>query len=119
MRDGLRAFAEVEVLPRHEANSDLFADQRRLYNEDGQFSDELLQLIGELRRRSKAGYYQMCRSISAAAGWGIWPISSAGRNSSACGPQNWLMLYAVSHWAGPSRMLEKVTEEARAECWRR
>ena len=41
------AFAEAEVLPRHEANSDLFADQRRLYNEDGRFSDELLQLIGE------------------------------------------------------------------------
>ena len=61
MRDGLRAFAEAEVLPRHEANSDLFADQRRLYNEDGRFSDELLQLIGEVRRAaSKAGYYQMC-----------------------------------------------------------
>ena len=33
-----------------------------------------------------------------------------------CGPQNWLMLYAVSHWAfGPSRLLEKLTERARDE----
>ena len=31
-----------------------------------------------------------------------------------CGPQNWLMLYVISHWAfGPSRLLEKVTLEAR------
>ena len=31
-----------------------------------------------------------------------------------CGPQNWLMLYVISHWAfGPSRLLEKVTDEAR------
>jgi len=31
-----------------------------------------------------------------------------------CGPQNWLMLYALAHWAfGPSRLLEQVTPEAR------
>ena len=31
-----------------------------------------------------------------------------------CGPQNWLMLYVISHWAfGPSRLLERVTEQAR------
>ena len=33
-----------------------------------------------------------------------------------CGPQNWLMLYALAHWAfGPSRLLEQTTERARAE----
>ena len=32
-----------------------------------------------------------------------------------CGPQNWLMLYALAHWAfGPSRLLEKVTDEVKA-----
>ena len=61
MREGLRAFAEAEILPRHEANLDLFEDQRRLYDSDGRFSEELLHLIGEVRRAaSKAGYYQMC-----------------------------------------------------------
>jgi acyl-CoA dehydrogenase len=31
-----------------------------------------------------------------------------------CGPQNWLMLYVLAHWAfGPSRLLEKVTPQAR------
>ena len=30
-----------------------------------------------------------------------------------CGPQNWLMLYALAHWAfGPSKLLEQVTQEA-------
>ena len=58
---GLRAFAEAEILLRHEANLDLFEDQRRLYDSDGRFSEELLDLIGEVRRAaSKAGYYQMC-----------------------------------------------------------
>ncbi|MEC7301038.1 MAG: acyl-CoA dehydrogenase family protein [Pseudomonadota bacterium] len=119
MRDGLRAFAEAEVLPRHEANSDLFADQRRLYNEDGRFSDELLQLIGEVRRAaSKAGYYQMCVPEHLGGGGMGHLAYFVGWEElfRVCGPQNWLMLYAVSHWAfGPSRMLEKVTEEARAE----
>jgi acyl-CoA dehydrogenase len=33
-----------------------------------------------------------------------------------CGPHNWLAVYAISHWAfGPSRLLERVTEEARGE----
>ena len=119
MRDGLRAFAEAEVLPRHEANSDLFADQRRLYNEDGRFSDELLQLIGEVRRAaSKAGYYQMCVPEHLGGGGMGHLAYFVGWEElfRVCGPQNWLMLSAVSHWAfGPSRMLEKVTEEARAE----
>ena len=39
MREGLRAFAEAEILPRHEANLDLFEDQRRLYDSDGRFSE--------------------------------------------------------------------------------
>jgi len=31
-----------------------------------------------------------------------------------CGPNNWLMLYALAHWAfGPSRLLEQITAEAR------
>jgi acyl-CoA dehydrogenase len=31
-----------------------------------------------------------------------------------CGPQNWLMLYVIAHWAfGPSRLFEKITPEAR------
>ena len=119
MREGLRAFAEAEILPRHEANLDLFEDQRRLYDADGRFSEELLHLIGEVRRAaSKAGYYQMCVPEELGGG-GLGHLAyfvGFEELFHTCGPQNWLMLYAVSHWAfGPSRLLEKLTERARDE----
>lgn len=119
MREGLRAFAEAEILPRHEANLDLFEDQRRLYDSDGRFSEELLHLIGEVRRAaSKAGYYQMCVPEELGGG-GLGHLAyfvGFEELFHTCGPQNWLMLYAVSHWAfGPSRLLEKLTERARDE----
>ena len=119
MREGLRAFAEAEILPRHEANLDLFEDQRRLYESDGRFSEELLHLIGEVRRAaSKAGYYQMCVPEELGGG-GLGHLAyfvGFEELFHTCGPQNWLMLYAVSHWAfGPSRLLEKLTERARDE----
>ena len=119
MREGLRAFAEAEILPRHEANLDLFEDQRRLYDSGGRFSEELLHLIGEVRRAaSKAGYYQMCVPEELGGG-GLGHLAyfvGFEELFHTCGPQNWLMLYAVSHWAfGPSRLLEKLTERARDE----
>ena len=43
-RDGILAFAEQEVIPRHEANRALFENPRALYREDGRFSDALLAL---------------------------------------------------------------------------
>ena len=56
MREGLRAFAEADILLRHEVNLDFFEDQRRLYDSDGRLSEELMNLIGEVRRAaSKAG----------------------------------------------------------------
>ena len=119
MREGLRAFAEAEILPRHEANLDLFEDQRRLYDSDGRFSEELLNLIGEIRRAaSKAGYYQMCVPEELGGG-GLGHLAyfvGFEELFHTCGPQNWLMLSGVSHWAfRPSRLLEKLTERARDE----
>ena len=36
--------------------------------------------------------------------------------SPGCGPKNWLMLYALAHWAfGPSKLLEQVSDRAKAE----
>src|SRR5260370_40524589 len=59
--EGLLDFARKEVLPRHDRHRALFEDPRRLYREDGRFSDELKGLIGEVRRvSSKAGDYNMC-----------------------------------------------------------
>jgi acyl-CoA dehydrogenase len=117
MRDGLVAFARAEVLPRHEAHRDFFEDPRRLYREDGRFSDALIALIGEVRRAAaKAGYYGMCVP-EALGGGGFGHLAYyVGWEElfRLCGPQNWLMLYVISHWAfGPSRLLERVTPEAR------
>jgi len=117
VRDGLLDFARKEVLPRHDRHRDLFENPRLLYREDGRFSDELKGLIGEVRRASaKAGYYNMCVP-EALGGGGLAHLAYyVGWEAlfHVCGPQNWLMLYVISHWAfGPSRLLEKVTEEAR------
>jgi len=117
VRDALLAFADQEVIPRHEANRDLFEDPRALYREDGRFSDELVALIGEVRTASsKAGFYQMCVPESLGGG-GLDHLAYYVAWEALfhhCGPQNWLMLYALAHWAfGPSRLLEQVTAEAR------
>lgn len=117
--DGLRAFADAEIIPRHQDNRDLFEDPRRLFNEDGRFSKELRTQIGEVRRTAaKAGYYAMCVPEELGGGGLEHLAYFVGWETlfHHCGPQNWLMLYAVSHWAfGPSRLLEKVTPRARDE----
>jgi len=116
-RDGVVAFARKEVLPRHQTQRDLFENPRLLYREDGRFSDAALALIKAVRRTAaQAGFYSMC--VPAALGGGglghlayyvCWEELFR-----VCGPQNWLMLYAISHWAfGPSRLLEQTTPEAR------
>ncbi|WP_395712989.1 acyl-CoA dehydrogenase family protein [Reyranella sp.] len=117
VREGLIDFARKEVLPRHEAHRALFEDPRRLYREDGRFSDALKGLIGEVRRAAAgAGYYNMCVPEQLGGG-GLGHLAYyAGWEAlfHLCGPHNWLMLYVISHWAfGPSRLLEKVTPAAR------
>jgi len=117
--DGLRAFANAEVLPRHEANRDLFEDPRRLYDEDGRFSSALRTQISEVRQAAaKAGFYSMCVPEELGGGGLEHLAYFVGWETlfHHCGPRNWLMLYAVSHWAfGPSRLLEKVTPRAQEE----
>ena len=116
-RDGILAFAEQEVIARHNANKAFFEDPRRLYQEDGRFSDELIELINDVRMESsKSGFYQMCVPESlGGGGLGHFAYYVAWEALfHRCGPQNWLMLYALAHWAfGPSRLLEKVTDEVK------
>ena len=116
-RDGIVAFADAEVIPRHAANRALFEDPRALYRTDGRFSDALLRLIREVRVASaRAGFYQMCVPESLGGG-GLGHLAYYVAWQALfhhCGPQHWLMLYALAHWAfGPSRLLTQVTPEAR------
>src|SRR6187401_17859 len=116
-RDGVVAFARKEVIPRHEAHRDLSENARLLYRDDGRFSDAALTLIDEVRRAAaEAGFYSMCVPESLGGG-GLGHLAYFAcweELFRSCGPQNWLMLYAISHWAfGPSRLLEQTTDEAR------
>ena len=116
-RDGVIAFARKEVLPRHQTHHDLFENPRLLYREDGRFSDAALVLINQVRRAAaQAGFYSMCVP-EALGGGGLGHLAYYvcwEELFRVCGPQNWLMLYAISHWAfGPSRLLEQTTPEAR------
>ncbi|MCP5182058.1 MAG: acyl-CoA dehydrogenase family protein [Pseudomonadales bacterium] len=116
-RDGLLAFADQEILPRHARHKPLFDNPRRLYREDGRFSDELLAIIREVRTAAaSAGFYPMCVP-EALGGGGLGHLAYYVAWEALfhhCGPQNWLMLYALAHWAfGPSRLLEQMTHEAR------
>lgn len=118
-RDGILAFAEQEILPRHAKHQALFENPRALYDEDGRFSQALQELIGEVRQASaQAGFYQMCVP-EALGGGGLGHLAYYAAWQALfhrCGPQNWLMLYALAHWAfGPSRLLEQVTPQAQAK----
>ncbi len=116
-RDGIVAFADQEVIPRHQRNRGLFENPRALYREDGRFSDALVELIREVRVASaEAGFYQMCvPEALGGAGLGHLAYYVAWEELfHRCGPRNRLMLYALAHWAfGPSRLLERLTSEAR------
>jgi acyl-CoA dehydrogenase len=118
-RDGLVAFATAEILPRQDANRDLFADHRLYYDATGRPSARVRALIGEVRQAaSRAGFYQMCVP-EALGGGGLGHLAYfAGWQAlfHLCGPRNQLCIYALAHWAfGPSRLLEKLTDRAREE----
>ncbi|MEC9347864.1 MAG: acyl-CoA dehydrogenase family protein [Pseudomonadota bacterium] len=117
--EGLIAFARKEILPRHQRHKNLLEDGRKLYAADGRLSPPVVELIREVRMAaSEAGYYQMCvPEHLGGGGLGMQAYYSGWQALfHFCGPHNWLMLYAISHWAfGPSRLLEKVTDRARDE----
>ena len=94
-RDDMVAFAEQEVIPRHQRNQELFEDPRALYREDGRFSDALIERIREVRVASaKACFYQMCVP-AALGGGGLGHLAyyiAWQELFHRCGPRNRLML---------------------------
>jgi acyl-CoA dehydrogenase len=119
VRDGCAAFVQDEVIPRHEKHHKLLSDQRYLYQSDGRFVDEVLELILEVRQASaKAGFYNMCvpqeiggTGLGLLAYYLVWE-----QIFRLCGGHYWLGTYVISHWAfGPSRVLLEITPQAREE----
>ncbi len=119
IREGIRAFAKTEVISRHADNQELLENPRLKYDEDGRLSAPVRKLITEVRMASaEAGYYHMCvPERLGGGGQGMQAYYACWEELfHTCGPKNWMMLYALSHWAfGPSRLLEKVTDRAREE----
>ena len=115
-RDGLLTFGEKEVLTRHNQYSDLLSDPRKTFDESGRFNEPVTALIKEVRMASaNAGYYHMCVP-EALGGAGLGHLAYYVCWEAlfrSLGPTNWLLVYALAHWAfGPSRLLEKMTPEA-------
>jgi alkylation response protein AidB-like acyl-CoA dehydrogenase len=118
-RDGLLAFVDKEVVPRHATHAALFDNPRLLFDESGRFSADLISVIDEVRQASaRAGFYSMCVP-EALGGGGLGHLAyyvAWEAMFRQCGPHNWLMLYALSHWAfGPSRLLEQLSPRAREQ----
>ena len=79
--DGIVAFAEQEVMPRHAKLADLFEDPTRLYDSTGRFSNELIAVITEVRMASaQAGFFSMCVP-QALGGAGLGGGLGAGRGA--------------------------------------
>ncbi|MGE0881829.1 MAG: acyl-CoA dehydrogenase family protein [Acidimicrobiia bacterium] len=115
--DGLRAFLEREVVPRHEANNDLFADGRSTYVDGGRYDDRVVALLREVRMASAAaGYYTMFvpealggAGLTGTLLYDVWELIFR-----TCGAHHWLGHHAVAHWArGPSPALALATAEMR------
>ena len=117
--DGLKNFLKAEVIARHEKHHALLSSGRNTYDKNGRYTEEVIGLIREVRMAAaKAGYYNMCVPEDlGGSGLGMLAYYVAWEHTfRLCGPHNWLAVYAISHWAfGPSRLLERVTEEARGE----
>ena len=117
--EGLEGFLKAEVFTRHEKHHDLLSNGRNTYDENGRYVEEVIELIREVRMASaKAGYFNMCvPEEMGGSGLGMLAYYVAWEHAyRTAGPHNWLAMYAISHWAfGPSRLLERITDQARSE----
>jgi len=117
LRHRLLAFAEREVLPRHERYGALLDDPRRRYDTGGRLRPEVVDLIREVRRASASeGLFAACVPEELGGG-GLGHLAYyVGWQAlfHRLGPAPWLLLHVLSHWAfGPSRLLLQLSAEAR------
>ena len=83
------------------------------------YTPEVRQLIREIRQASaEAGYFNL--AVPESLGGGGWATSRTtpawSTSTGSAAAHRWLAQFTISHWAfGPSAVLERVTERARAE----
>ena len=119
IRRGIATFVQREVIPRQEANSELFEDPRRMYGADRKQCPEVRALVREVRETSaRAGYYTMC-TPTALGGGGLGHLAYFAaweRVYHLCGGRHYLGQHVIAHWAtGPSPVLGKLSERAKLE----
>ncbi len=91
--EALRRFLAAEVVPLERANADLLSSPRRIYDETGRYTPEILALRAEVRRKSaEAGFYTMFGPAPLGGG-GFGPVAAVYLNA------------LVSEEAGPGRVL--------------
>ncbi|MDO8773370.1 MAG: acyl-CoA dehydrogenase family protein [Burkholderiaceae bacterium] len=117
--EGLERFLRKEVIPRHDDNPQLYEDERDTFTPQGIYRPEVLAHMREVRTAaSSAGYYNMCAPESI-GGQGLGHLAwfaAWERAFRICHDKYWLCQFAISHWAfGPSVVLEKMTDKAKAE----
>jgi acyl-CoA dehydrogenase len=115
----LADFLGAEVVARHEANAELFADPRRVYDENGRYSDAVMALRREVRVASaQAGLYTafVPESLGGGGGSATSMYSAWELVYRACGSDQWLAWDVVAHWVtGPSEVFADVTPALREE----
>lgn len=117
VRDAVLGFVRAEVLPRMARNADLLGDARKLYGDDGAYSEPVEHLIKEIRMASaRAGFYGMCVPTELGGG-GLGHLAYYAAWEAVyrtVGGNGVITPWVIAHWAiGPSRLLEQVTPQAR------
>ena len=117
LRRRVLAFADREVLPRHERHGELLDDPRRRYDKGGRLRPEVVDLIREVRSASsREGLFTACVPEELGGGGHGHLAYYVGWQAlfHRLGPRPWLLLHVLAHWAfGPSRLLLKLTAKAR------
>ncbi|HEV7680407.1 MAG TPA: acyl-CoA dehydrogenase [Candidatus Dormibacteraeota bacterium] len=117
--DGLRAFIDAEVVPRHRRRNDELVERAELYDTDGRYRPEVLALIREVREASaRAGFYSML--VAGEEGTPQLGFDALYRVWQAiyhrCGTEFWLGHHTVAHWArGPSHLLTHLRPAVREQ----
>jgi alkylation response protein AidB-like acyl-CoA dehydrogenase len=117
MLNGLDAFLRAEVFTRHDKYEATLTDPRRKYAADGRFSQDVLDILTEVRMASsEAGYYNLCVPEElGGSGYGMVAYFAFWEHVfHRCGAHYWLGHSVGSHWSrGPSPVLRGVSREVR------
>jgi len=119
MLDGLTTFIDRFVVPLETKHAEILEEPARLYGERGGYSDEVVDLLRQVRIASaRAGYYNALapreiggEELGPGASYHAWE-----RLHHRYGPARLLPYQTLAHWTnGPSLLVAAMTEVARKQ----